>query len=82
VREPALPAGAGGSAADWVRLLRPRQWVKNTFVLAPLLFSGRATDIGAIAGSLAAAALFSLLASGIYCWNDVVDRVADRAHPR
>jgi 4-hydroxybenzoate polyprenyltransferase len=82
VRERALPAGAGGSAADWVRLLRPRQWVKNTFVLAPLLFSGRATDIGAIAGSLAAAALFSLLASGIYCWNDVVDRVADRAHPR
>lgn len=71
-----------GGMADWIRLFRPRQWVKNSFVLAPLLFSGLATDVGAIAASFGAAALFSLLASGIYCWNDVIDRVADRAHPR
>jgi 4-hydroxybenzoate polyprenyltransferase len=67
--------------ADWWRLLRPRQWVKNTFVIAPLLFSGLVTNTTAIAASLLAFVLFSLLASGIYCWNDVVDRVADRAHP-
>jgi 4-hydroxybenzoate polyprenyltransferase len=67
--------------ADWWRLLRPRQWVKNTFVIAPLLFSGLVTNANAIAASLLAFVLFSLLASGIYCWNDVADRVADRAHP-
>ncbi len=69
------------SFADWRRLLRPRQWIKNSFVIAPLLFSGRITDAASITASLLAFALFSLLASGIYCWNDVADRVADRAHP-
>src|SRR5688572_1206991 len=66
---------------DWIRLLRPKQWVKNAFVLAPLLFSGRATDPNAIVASLGTLALFCLLASGIYVLNDIVDRVADRAHP-
>jgi 4-hydroxybenzoate polyprenyltransferase len=69
------------SLADWLRLLRPRQWVKNSFVLAPLLFSGRLTDPASIALAIGAFLLFCLLASGIYCWNDVVDRVVDRAHP-
>ena len=68
-------------AREWVRLLRCRQWVKNGFVLAPLLFSGRADDPWAIGHAALAFAAFCLLASGIYCWNDVVDRVADRAHP-
>ncbi len=75
------PAAAGEAAGDWLRLLRPRQWVKNSFVLAPLLFSGNVTDPGAIAAATIAFALFCLLASGIYAWNDVADRVADRAHP-
>ena len=70
------------TVGDWLALFRPKQWVKNSFVLAPLVFSGRATDMWAALSALAAAALFSLLASGIYCINDVFDREADRAHPR
>lgn len=62
-------------------LLRPRQWVKNAFVLAPLLFSGRATDPGTIARAVFATACFCLLASGVYALNDVRDREADRLHP-
>lgn len=68
-------------AGDWIRLLRPRQWVKNAFVLAPLLFSGRLTEVAAIALAGAAFAAFCLLASGVYVFNDVIDRAADRAHP-
>lgn len=76
----AKPARAA-TVQDWVRLLRPRQWVKNTFVLAPLLFSGLVVQPASVANAFIACALFCLVASGIYCWNDVADRVADGAHP-
>lgn len=75
-------AVAGSTLADWVGLLRPKQWVKNAFVLAPLLFGGRATDPGALVRGFLAAFLFSMLASGIYAMNDAYDAEADRAHPR
>jgi 4-hydroxybenzoate polyprenyltransferase len=67
---------------DWVALLRPKQWVKNAFVLAPVLFGGRAGDPSAVAAAVTAATLFSLLASGIYAMNDAYDAESDRAHPR
>jgi len=41
-------SSADSLAGEWVRLLRCRQWVKNGFVIAPLLFSGRADDPWAI----------------------------------
>lgn len=67
---------------DWVTLLRPKQWVKNAFVLAPLLFGGRAGEGEAVVSAVLATALFSLLASGIYAMNDAYDAEGDRAHPR
>lgn len=64
-----------------MRLARPRQWIKNGFVVAPLFFtpdamSGR--NLGLVA---AAAAVFCLLSSAIYVFNDWCDRAADREHP-
>jgi 4-hydroxybenzoate polyprenyltransferase len=64
-----------------IRLARPTHWVKNGFVAAPLLFArpehfGRAAGLAAIA-----VAVYSLLASAIYCFNDVLDAESDRAHP-
>ncbi len=64
-----------------LRSLRPEQWLKNGFVLAPLVFSGSLTDLGAIVGSLMAVAAFCAVASATYLVNDVVDREADRGHP-
>jgi 4-hydroxybenzoate polyprenyltransferase len=64
-----------------VRLLRPKQWLKNGFVLAPLLFSGDAFQRIAQLHTLAAFVVFSLLASSIYVFNDIADRESDRAHP-
>lgn len=69
------------SPGDWIRLIRPRQWAKNGFVVAPLLFSGQFTDGTLVVRAAAAFGLFCLLASGVYCWNDVADRAADRNHP-
>ena len=54
-----------------IRLARPKHWVKNGFVAAPLLFArpepfGRAVILAGLA-----VAVFSLIASAIYCFNDV-----------
>jgi 4-hydroxybenzoate polyprenyltransferase len=64
-----------------VTLARPKHWVKNGFVLAPLLFvKPEPFDIALLRGVLAFVA-FSLLASAIYCVNDVFDAATDREHP-
>lgn len=65
-----------------VRLLRPRQWIKNGFVLAPLVFAGLFTDPAAVARSLAAMLLFCLGSAAAYIVNDLHDIERDRAHPR
>src|SRR5215211_9017420 len=67
--------------ADWLRLFRPAQWIKNLFVLGPLLFSGRAFNPQAMSHALAAFLAFCLVSSGVYAINDVMDRDADRVHP-
>jgi 4-hydroxybenzoate polyprenyltransferase len=67
--------------ADWLRLFRPQHWVKNGFVLAPLLFSGKATDPAVLMDALLAFAAFCLAASAVYAFNDVADRAEDLAHP-
>jgi len=66
---------------DWLELARPRQWVKNLFVLTPLLFSGRATEPQWVLKAIAAFAVFCVAASTVYAVNDVLDRIADQAHP-
>jgi decaprenyl-phosphate phosphoribosyltransferase len=61
--------------------LRPRQWVKNLFVLAPLVFAEHAAD-GALATRAGLAfLLFGLLSGCVYLLNDIVDVEVDRAHP-
>ncbi len=73
--------GSSTSPADWARLFRPPQWIKNFFVFGPLLFSGRAFDTGALAHAFGAFVAFCLASSGVYALNDVADRESDRLHP-
>lgn len=63
------------------RLLRPKQWVKNFFVLAPLLFAGEVADQAASVSALLAFLYFSLAASCVYVLNDLNDVDADKKHP-
>jgi decaprenyl-phosphate phosphoribosyltransferase len=60
---------------------RPRQWVKNLFVAAPLVFAKRLNDPRPSLRALAAVGLFCALSSAVYLWNDIVDVDKDRAHP-
>lgn len=67
---------------DVVRLLRPLQWVKNLFILAPLFFSNNLLNQELLWPTLLTFAAFCLVSSSIYCFNDIYDREADRQHPR
>jgi 4-hydroxybenzoate polyprenyltransferase len=62
-------------------LLRIRQWPKNLFVLAPLIFAGRMFKPENIISALAGFFLFSLASSAAYIFNDVKDIESDRRHP-
>lgn len=64
-----------------VTATRPRQWVKNLLVLAPLLPAGTLVDVDALVGAATAFVMFCLLSSATYLFNDVEDLEADRAHP-
>jgi 4-hydroxybenzoate polyprenyltransferase len=64
-----------------VALLRPRDWVKNALVLAPLLFGAKLLEPVAVGQALLAAFAYCLAASAGYVWNDTADRAADRLHP-
>lgn len=68
--------------ASYFKLLRPKQWVKNLFVFAALVFSQHLFDWEYAKLSLMAFALFSATASIVYILNDIVDRDRDRAHPK
>lgn len=64
-----------------LKSMRPAQWVKNLFVLAPLFFSGSLFMPGRIAAAILTFAAFSALASAAYLANDIADRERDRSHP-
>jgi len=64
-----------------VRSLRPIQWPKNLFVLAPLVFSRKLGDPVAVGHGLLALAAFCLASSAVYLGNDIRDREEDRRHP-
>lgn len=65
-----------------IRLLRPKQWVKNAFVLAPLMFTAKFMDAAAIGNALLACFLFCVASSATYIVNDIYDVESDRRHPR
>ena len=71
----------GTTAVAAVRLLRIRQWLKNTFVLAPLVFAGDLGRTESVINALAAFGSFCLMSSAVYVMNDLLDRDSDRHHP-
>jgi len=62
--------------------MRPRQWSKNVFVFAGIVFAGRLFDPRAELRVLACFAVFCAASSAVYLANDVADRESDAHHPR
>lgn len=99
---PIVTPAAGGNAPlpgksaikGLLKTIRPHQWVKNLFVLAPMFFNKDliVNGTGPCAGdpalnlrvsgrALMATLVFCLLAGAVYALNDIVDVEADRVHP-
>lgn len=64
------------------KLIRPRQWIKNLFVFAPLIFAKELFLAEPLLLTLRAFGAFCLTASAVYIINDMIDVEADRAHPK
>jgi 4-hydroxybenzoate polyprenyltransferase len=68
------------TARALVRTMRPRQWVKNIFVAAPLVFSRHLGDPAYALRAAFAVLAFCALSGAVYAFNDVRDAEADREH--
>jgi len=64
-----------------IRTIRPHQWVKNIFVLAPVVFATKVFDPVLLTNAGIAFFAFCLLAGAVYTINDLADVEADRLHP-
>lgn len=62
--------------------MRPRQWTKNLFVAAALLFAGRLFEREPALRTALAVLAFCVASGAVYLFNDLVDRTRDRSHPR
>jgi len=72
-----MPAMLGAA----LKAMRPHQWVKNLFVLAPLLFARQLLVLDVALRSLGGLVTFCLASSAIYVFNDLQDLEQDRLHP-
>lgn len=68
--------------SNYIRLLRPHQWVKNLFIFLPLFFGGQFLDISLFCRTLATFFAFCFISGSIYCFNDIWDVGSDRLHPK
>jgi len=62
--------------------MRPKQWVKNVFVFAPLVFDEKLLNPNYLARTVAGFILLCLISGTVYIINDLVDAEKDRQHPR
>jgi 4-hydroxybenzoate polyprenyltransferase/phosphoserine phosphatase len=72
---------AASSTRDFIRAIRPHQWLKNLLIFVPLLTS-HSFDGESFLMALAAFVVFSMCASSVYLLNDMLDLAADRLHPK
>ena len=67
---------------NYIKLMRPKHYLKNGLILAPLFFSKEINILNKIIDVLFAFLAFSLISSTIYIINDTMDAEKDRQHPK
>jgi 4-hydroxybenzoate polyprenyltransferase len=67
---------------DLIRLIRPKQWIKNLFVLGPIVFSKHLLEPNYLFSAILAFIGFCLISSTVYIINDIFDIESDRFHPK
>src|SRR4029078_10964516 len=78
--EPVVPRRSPLRAA--IKTGRPKEWIKNVFVFAGLLFSRKFDQSHAVAEALITFVAFCLVSSAGYFLNDLIDVELDRKHPK
>lgn len=76
-----MPRATSSAVRAVVSSLRIHQWTKNSLLFAAIVFAGEITDLPKLATAIAGFAVFCLLSSGVYLFNDIADRNNDRQHP-
>lgn len=66
---------------NYIKLLRPKDWAKNTFLFIPVFFAGNLFNVPKLEHLIAGFFAFSFVASTIYILNDYRDMEDDRKHP-
>ena len=66
----------------YLAAMRPKQWIKNFFVFAGLIFSGNLLNLPMLLKVTGGFLVFCLLSGAVYLINDIVDVEKDRSHPR
>lgn len=69
------------TVSNILKIIRPKQWIKNVFVFIPMFFGGSLLNLSAVLAALPAFVAFCLAASSVYCFNDIIDVNDDRRHP-
>lgn len=64
-----------------LKLLRPRQWIKNLALFAGITFAGQLFSGNFFIQVVEGVVAFCLLSSSTYIFNDLVDLQKDRLHP-
>lgn len=69
------------SLRDILRLLRPRQWIKNLAIFGAITFGGELFNVPVLLNVVFGFIIFCTVSSGIYIINDIFDREKDKLHP-
>ncbi len=64
-----------------LKTMRPRQWPKNIFIFAALVFDKQLFILNSFLRTLSGFVLFCMISSTVYIFNDLADVEADRQHP-
>jgi 4-hydroxybenzoate polyprenyltransferase len=65
-----------------IKTMRPKQWIKNVFVFAPLVFDKKLVELNYLAKTVAGFILLCVISGAVYIINDLVDADKDRQHPK
>jgi len=66
---------------DFLKLMRPKHYIKNALVFVPVMYAGDAGDLGMLLSVIICFTAFCFAASGIYVVNDIFDKQSDAVHP-
>lgn len=73
---------ANNKLKSYIKLFRPKQWIKNLFVFAALVFSNNILHADLLERTLLCFVLFCAASSSVYILNDMIDASKDRLHPK